>query len=65
MCDDNGRKSFSFMCFQNEIGEALRCSGDGITVHPVAACTDNAAQTAGTEFQVTVKAFFQFFGIIA
>ncbi|MNR62853.1 hypothetical protein D3C85_1849850 [compost metagenome] len=52
------------MILKNIIGEALSGSAHSITVHAVAAGADYSAETACTEFQISVKAFFQLLRII-
>ena len=38
------------------VGKTLSSAADGVDVHAVAACADNAAKSARTEFEISVKA---------
>lgn len=38
------------------VGKTLSSAADGVDVHAVAACADNAAETARAEFEISVKA---------
>ena len=50
--------------FLHIVGQALGGHGHGVFVHTVGAHTHNAAQTARTEFKITIEAFIQLIGII-
>ena len=46
------------------VGQALRCSAHRVDIHAVGAHAHNAAQAAGTEFEVFVEALHEFLHIV-
>ena len=49
---------------QNEVGKTLCGLPNGIQIHPVRACADNAAKAARAEFEALVKALTNLFVVI-
>ncbi|MNE47162.1 hypothetical protein D3C80_1415460 [compost metagenome] len=64
MGDYNRRPALTLMLLKNIVSKALGSSAHSVTVHPVAAGADYSAQTACTEFKVSVKAFLQLLRVI-
>ena len=60
----NGNAFFLSSLFDNVVCQSLCCFSDGIHIHTVGACSDDAAQSAGSKFQFLIKTLFDFLLVI-
>ena len=60
----NGNALLRISVLIDVIGKALRRLTNGIDVHPVGACADHTAQSAGTKGEVLIKTILYFLLII-